>query len=620
MLSATAMPHLEGHTATTVGDFLIVYGGKCAPMTLNGDVFALNLSTNTWNRLLVSGEAPIPRAYHTACRHGRQLLIFGGIVSVGVDDIHHNTYNMFANVDALPASALSKAGQDRLKDPMEIRYVTQQRLESRYLHCLSLEGTPSWHAVATHGVSPPTRAHHVSCIYRDTMFVFGGYSCHVSGRLSDEEYKALGVVFGLNLTTKTWTAYDTSASPPKLFGMSACVYGGNWIIQGGVDVAQRSETNETWIFSLELGRWKQVHHRVVPPMAFSSAEVFGDTLYLVGGSSDKSTRFYPHVYCFDLLKGVWWHKLLPEDEGLGAHCKATLTVCGNRLILVGGLHPSFERNEAVFAFSPIGGAWEEVHCRFDTALLDNTRGLTNQLERGAAAPFAVGATVAKLKVSQGAQTGTDRFDSQPTSMMSVGLGASPLGESRPNKYVSSNVWASAEDNDALFGITQSLERRRADARGLQRSLELQTVSSAQTNAMTGDAKGSTTTMVIDGRAASIQQDVEMRLSRLRDIVSTTGRPDMQAAVHEHWQSELAQLGQEHQRWREAASLDKDLIRSAVTHMEEDAMPRPSMFQTSPQRHIADSVRIQSFVRGGFVSPSIQRLGLVGELERRRSGK
>lgn len=619
MLSSTMMPALEGHTATVVGDYLIVYGGKSAPMTLNGDVFALNLSTSTWNRLLVSGEAPIPRAYHSAVRHGRNIYVFGGLVSVGVDDIHHNTFNMFANVDALPPSVLAKPGHERFKDPIEIRYVTQQRLESRYTHCLSLDGSCSWHAVATHGVTPPTRAHHISCVYRDTMFVFGGYSCHVSGRLSDEEYKALGVVFGLDLNSKTWTAYDTSSAPPKPFGMCASVYGGHWIMQGGVDVSQRSEVNDTWIFHLETGRWKQVHHGIVPPMAFSSSAVFGDTMFVVGGSSDKSTRFLPHVYCFDLLKGYWWRKLLPDDEGLGPHCKATLTQCGDRLMLVGGLHPSFERNETVFAFSPLKGMWEEIHCRFDPTLLDNTRGLINGLERGSAAPFAVGAAVAKLTVSQGAQTANDKStDGHFSNLLSAGLGASPLGESKhTSRYTSSDVWASTQDNDALFGITQSLEKRRTDVRNLHRSFEAQTIA-AQSSL--GESRSTTTAPSVD-RAASIQQDVDYRLSRLRDLVSTTGRPDMQATVHEHWQAELAQLGQEHQKWREAAAFDKDLIRSAVTLMEEDAMPRPSTFQnTSPSKHLANAVRMQTFIRGGFVSPSIQRLGLVDELERRRSSK
>lgn len=619
------MPALEGHTSTLVGDYLVVYGGKPSPMSLNGDVFALNLTTNAWNRLLVSGEAPIPRAYHSACRHGRNVIVFGGLVSIGVDDIHHNTYNMFANVDALPGPVLAKQGQERFKDPMEVRYVTQQRLESRYTHCLSLDGVCSWSPVITHGVTPPTRAHHAACVYRETMFIYGGYSCHVSGRLSDEEFKALNVVFGLDLNSKMWTAYDTTESPPRLFGMTSAVFSGNWILQGGIDIAHRAETNETWFFNLEQGRWRQVPQGVVPPMAFSSSAVFGDTLYLVGGSSDRSTRFYPHMYCLDLIKGFWWHKLLPHDEGPAPHCKASLTVCGNKLLLVGGLHTNFGRCESVYAFSPIEGYWEGVNCRYDGDFLDNVRGLSNGSSRGPP-PFALGSSVSKLKVSQGAQTGSDQlWPSSPAAAhhgisMSPKLASSPLGESRSQRSTG-DVWSSMQDNDTLFGIAQSLERRRADLHGHQRTLEHHQASAAQRYLSVGGESGSSSSRAVSGRAAAIQDEVSMRLSRLSDLVGTSGQPDSQASVHQYWQTELAQLGQEHQRWREAALVDKDLIRSAVTLMEEDAMPRPTTFHhTSPQKHLADSVRMQPFIKGGYVSPSIQRLGLTDELERRRATK
>jgi N-acetylneuraminic acid mutarotase len=65
-----------------MADELVVYGGNTstsglmfAPM---GDVWALNLRTNTWRAVMTTGTAPTTRLFHSAAMVGRAMFVFGG--------------------------------------------------------------------------------------------------------------------------------------------------------------------------------------------------------------------------------------------------------------------------------------------------------------------------------------------------------------------------------------------------------------------------------------------------------------------------------------------------------------------------------------------------------------
>ena len=195
MAVVDSMPGLEGHSAVLVSDYMLVYGGKVSARKLNPFVFALNLTTLRWQRLACAGSVPPPRAFHSAAMFNWKMLVFGGLLCIGLDDIHYNTYNVFSCADALDESTLLVKGQDRLKDPKALRRVTQQKLEANALYALDLQNEPTWSSVVTGGCIPPTRAHHACTIYRTTMYVFGGYSVHTTARQTDEEVKALYQVY-----------------------------------------------------------------------------------------------------------------------------------------------------------------------------------------------------------------------------------------------------------------------------------------------------------------------------------------------------------------------------------------------------------------------------------------
>ena len=92
----------RGHSATTVGDALVVFGGEDADRKFLGDAHALDLKTMTWRAIEpgpgASADAdpdatPAPRAEHVAAAWGDDaLLIFGGTGA---------SFKCFAGVHAL---------------------------------------------------------------------------------------------------------------------------------------------------------------------------------------------------------------------------------------------------------------------------------------------------------------------------------------------------------------------------------------------------------------------------------------------------------------------------------------------------------------------------------------
>ena len=57
----------RGHSAVRVSEqLLLVFGGLHGNSRFLNDVFLLDVSARTWRRLDVSGEAPSPRAWHSA--------------------------------------------------------------------------------------------------------------------------------------------------------------------------------------------------------------------------------------------------------------------------------------------------------------------------------------------------------------------------------------------------------------------------------------------------------------------------------------------------------------------------------------------------------------------------
>lgn len=83
-------PPIAGHTIVTLGKFHYMFGGLEKPESLTdpskllpqNNLYAIRIVNNTtveWTLKPCTGDVPMPRAYHSACKVGEdKIFIFGG--------------------------------------------------------------------------------------------------------------------------------------------------------------------------------------------------------------------------------------------------------------------------------------------------------------------------------------------------------------------------------------------------------------------------------------------------------------------------------------------------------------------------------------------------------------
>eukprot|EP00758_Cryptobia_borreli_P003742 Tbor_TRINITY_DN3957_c0_g1::TRINITY_DN3957_c0_g1_i1::g.697::m.697 len=418
------MESTNGHSCVVLGNKIIRYGGKVNPTTLTDETVAMDLATNVWKRLVCAGQVPHPRAYHTAVTHGFRMYVFGGLLAVGLDDIHFNMYNVYANSDALSENILRMDPLNRFKLPKELTKVTQQKLEPCPLHCLDLEGQATWSVVPImSGPQPPTRAHHAAVVYRNNMFIYGGYSVHTTAIPGDDELQAVYDTYSLDLDTMTWRVIlppKAHMDSPMLWGMASAVSGCFWILYGGVDIVQCKETAAVAILNLddECGQWAILHSDSMDQAnaavancdkVMHSAVRWGDRLIIYGGCSSVSSKVHEELYTFDLIKGtlniapkanVQEAPVRKERKGkksrkgkeeqqpssptavyqapTGRYSHSALVIA-NEMYIHGGLNPSQSngRLNDTWALSLTSWTWRRIENTFDTEIIDNINGYRN---------------------------------------------------------------------------------------------------------------------------------------------------------------------------------------------------------------------------------------------------
>ncbi|XP_033115910.1 acyl-CoA-binding domain-containing protein 4-like [Anneissia japonica] len=102
----------SGHSATVIGDQMVIFGGWDAPLCFN-DLIILDLTLMEFSTPATLGTAPSPRSWHASCRlPGNRLLIHGGYNgNEALNDAFIFSLNdlLWTQVE-LPVPAVPKAG------------------------------------------------------------------------------------------------------------------------------------------------------------------------------------------------------------------------------------------------------------------------------------------------------------------------------------------------------------------------------------------------------------------------------------------------------------------------------------------------------------------------------
>ena len=252
------------------------------------DLYVFDVHTTAWTQVVHSGIAPPARAGATACALGPvppHIVVFGG----------------------------------KLDTPLR----RVQLLDT---------ASNTWTKPAAHGQPPIARYYHTACFVKGSMLVFGG----------NDGSACLGDLHVLNVETWTWSQPETSgATPAARCGHSGTLVNKLWFVIGGVGDAPNNafnalELNDVWVLDTEAWAWWRPDvNPVLPPLAYHTAALTGDKIFLFGGSSKD--MLYNDVMMLDTTSSAW--KVVQEGAAAKLPCRRRHSASrgsGTRILVFGG--------------------------------------------------------------------------------------------------------------------------------------------------------------------------------------------------------------------------------------------------------------------------------------------
>ncbi|KAK3863462.1 hypothetical protein Pcinc_030769 [Petrolisthes cinctipes] len=140
----------DGHSACVINDRMYIFSGYLEYMeAYTQDVHTLNLRTMSWSYVRTTGQHPVYRDFHTATGVDGVMYVWGG------REVASGTYDTQAN---------EEYGSD--------------------LHALDTT-TNRWSVVPCSGHIPIGRRSHSAFVFRDHIYVFGGFNSQAERHFND---------------------------------------------------------------------------------------------------------------------------------------------------------------------------------------------------------------------------------------------------------------------------------------------------------------------------------------------------------------------------------------------------------------------------------------------------
>ncbi|XP_060206528.1 protein GLUTELIN PRECURSOR ACCUMULATION 3-like isoform X2 [Lycium barbarum] len=228
----------DSHSCTTLGKYLIVFGGTNGREPLN-DLHILDTSLNAWISPSLRG-GPTPREGHSATLIGERLFIFGGCGKFNDTEIYYDDVYVL-NTDTLVWKHLAPSGTPPSKREThacsswnnKMIIIGGEDTNHNYLsdvHVLDTD-TLAWCKLNTTGQIFPPRAGHTTISLGKNLFIFGGFANDQS--LCDD-------VYVLDVAAGTWSKVMPTGEGPSARSSVAgdCLdphLGGALVFVGGCD-------------------------------------------------------------------------------------------------------------------------------------------------------------------------------------------------------------------------------------------------------------------------------------------------------------------------------------------------------------------------------------------------
>ncbi|KAG0354650.1 Negative regulator of mitotic exit [Podila minutissima] len=248
-------PATSGHTAVTIGQYVMYFGGKDAKNKCNDALTVLHTARKEWNRPLFLGLLPPPRHSHAACVVGTIMYIFGGqLNSYYLNDIaafdmktlngKNPKWNQLEPKSQLPPA---RAGHSAAAYDGKV-YIFGGADDKYYYNdiwCYDPK-TNIWEAVPAYGVLPTSRQGHTVAVRDDTMYIFGGMN---------HEDQLLGELCAFKFNERKWLSFPNilDGATPRSEHAMCCIGDKIYILGGQLDLNANSEDAGT-IYVLDTNK------------------------------------------------------------------------------------------------------------------------------------------------------------------------------------------------------------------------------------------------------------------------------------------------------------------------------------------------------------------------------
>lgn len=195
-----------------------------------------------------------------------------------------------------------------------------------------------WKKVNTTGTMPRLRRCHSACLYRDSIYIYGGYV---------EESSCENDFHVLNLKTLQWTQIEQKGTIPSPRAYhAACFVGSKMYTFGGASYS-RVRNMEVHAFDTETNTWEEIKtpDNEKHPLVRCGHRVFvsGRSVFMFGGSDDDV--YYNDLWRFDTETKIW-HPIETTGALPLPRNSFSLTVVDDDVYMFGGqIKGKFETND-----------------------------------------------------------------------------------------------------------------------------------------------------------------------------------------------------------------------------------------------------------------------------------
>jgi len=200
------------------------------------------------------------------------------------------------------------------------------------LYCFDFD-TNVCSAVPATGEIPPERSAHVGVVYKDKMYVFGGWN----GTDQNND------LYSFDFATLKWSRVIAKGPLPSARCSHAAVVSEKYnslFIFAGYGGKTQKYLNDMCQFSFETESWTITEHTPPSPRSRMRLVEFNDKIYIFGGWNKQ--EHFNHLYQYDIARRRWKEVELAIDPSEGKIGQHSMVVFNNILYIFAGYSSSVQ--------------------------------------------------------------------------------------------------------------------------------------------------------------------------------------------------------------------------------------------------------------------------------------